>query len=361
MDGLLRRSPYLVFYWQRQELFIENYLTRVCVSAEPLAVRFLAFFERARPASELVAAMPAFPADTVRQAVASLVSHTLLETIDAGSKARDRAMRQWDRWGMEAQYFHWATKDVNYICPEDIGEYDEARAGEARVPAAFKRYSTSQVVNLPPAQTEIEAKFTAVLLARRTHRAFDGKPISLDELATLLKLTWGVSKWEEHRSFGPIGLKTSPSGGARHPIEVYIAVHNVRGLKQGLYHYSADRHRLHVIRQGNVKQRAERYCGRQWWTKDAAALFFMTAVFERTMWLYDSSRALRNIYTEAGHLCQTFCLTATALKLAPFCTAALADSMIERDLGLDGIRESVLYVAGVGRGGVDGSAAVEHL
>ncbi len=34
--------------------------------------------------------------------------------------------------------------------------------------------------------------------------------------------------------------------------------------------------------------------------------------------------------------------------LAPFCTAALKDTLIEKDLGIDGIRESVLYVAGVG-------------
>jgi hypothetical protein len=39
---------------------------------------------------------------------------------------------------------------------------------------------------------------------------------------------------------------------------------------------------------------------------------------------------------------------ATWLGLAPFCTAAFEDTMIEKDLGVDGIRESALYVAGVG-------------
>ena len=257
-------------------------------------------------------------------------------------------MRGWNRWGIEARFFHGATKDVKFIRPEDMGVFDEARKRKSRSPAAFKRYPGAKTIDLPPAQTDLPAKFTDVLYARRTQRHFDGRRITLEELATLLKLTWGVSQWKDTSTFGRIGLKTSPSGGARHPIEVYLAVHNVRGLKQGLYHYSADRHRLHVIRYGNVKRRAEHYCGNQWWTKDAAALFFMTAVFERTMWLYDTSRALRNIYIEAGHLCQTFCLTATALKIASFCTSALADSMIERDLGLDGIRESVLYVAAAG-------------
>jgi hypothetical protein len=57
---------------------------------------------------------------------------------------------------------------------------------------------------------------------------------------------------------------------------------------------------------------------------------------------------------EAGHLCQTFCLTATSMRLAPFCTMAFADSKIEKVLGLDGVSESVLYVAGAGMPPKDG-------
>ncbi|HWY72768.1 MAG TPA: nitroreductase family protein, partial [Burkholderiaceae bacterium] len=59
-------------------------------------------------------------------------------------------------------------------------------------------------------------------------------------------------------------------------------------------------------------------------------------------------RAYRVVLLDAGHLCQTFCLTATRIGLAPFSTAALKDTLIEQDLGIDGISESVLYVAGVG-------------
>jgi nitroreductase len=54
------------------------------------------------------------------------------------------------------------------------------------------------------------------------------------------------------------------------------------------------------------------------------------------------------VLLDAGHLCQTFCLAATRMGLAPFSTAALKDSLIEQDLGIDGISESVLYVAGIG-------------
>ncbi len=74
----------------------------------------------------------------------------------------------------------------------------------------------------------------------------------------------------------------------------------------------------------------------------------MTGVFSRTMWKYHKPRAYRVVLLDAGHLGQTFCLTATRMGLAPFSTAALKDTLIERDLGIDGISESVLYVAGIG-------------
>jgi SagB-type dehydrogenase family enzyme len=82
---------------------------------------------------------------------------------------------------------------------------------------------------------------------------------------------------------------------------------------------------------------------------NASAMVFFTAIFERILWRYPYARAYRAALIESGHVCQTFCLTATRLGLAPFCVMALADSLIEHDLGIDGIRESVLYAAGVGR------------
>ncbi len=74
----------------------------------------------------------------------------------------------------------------------------------------------------------------------------------------------------------------------------------------------------------------------------------MTAVFARTQWKYPAPRAYRIVLIDAGHVCQTFCLVATWLGLAPFCTMAFADSRIEAALRIDGVAESVLYAAGVG-------------
>ena len=97
-----------------------------------------------------------------------------------------------------------------------------------------------------------------------------------------------------------------------------------------------------------MKKQVLRYVLGQSHVARACAVCFMTAIFPRSMYKYRSARAYRIVTLETGHLAQTFCLVATWLGLAPFTTAAVADTAIESALGLDGVNESMMYVAGVG-------------
>ena len=187
-----------------------------------------------------------------------------------------------------------------------------------------------------------------MLLERRTWRSFGTAPVSLSDMSTLLNLTWGVQRTVDRGELGTVRLKTSPSSGARQPLEAYMLARTVEGLEPGLYHYCADNHSLEMIRQGATSRTIQRYIPGQWWYDSAAALFLMTAVFARTQWRYRFPRAYRSVLLEAGHVCQTFCLAATWLGLAPFCTGRFADSYVERQLRVDGVTESFVYGAGVG-------------
>ena len=106
-------------------------------------------------------------------------------------------------------------------------------------------------------------------------------------------------------------MKTSPSGGSRHPLELYVCARRVAGLEPGLYHYAADDHCLERLARHNRPARVRRYLPGQFFYEGAAALLFFTAVFERYQWKYHSARAYRAVFIEAGHQCQTFCLLAT--------------------------------------------------
>lgn len=213
------------------------------------------------------------------------------------------------------------------------------------MPAPIKRLRRAATIPLTP--PEMTGEFPQVLLGRRTWRRFGKGPVAQSDLATTLALAVGVQQWVP-TEFGPLPLKTSPSGGARHPIEAYVCVRRVTGIRPGLYHYAADVHRLEQIRLGDMTDRLRTWMPHSGYFANAAFLVVLSAVLERQVWRYPYARAYRAALAEAGHVCQTFCLAATWRGLAPFCLMGLDDAAIEKDLGLDGVRETVLYVAGAG-------------
>jgi SagB-type dehydrogenase family enzyme len=254
---------------------------------------------------------------------------------------------QWADWNPAAGYFHFSTKDAHGpMVPAVTMRRLRRRARLHPLPPATKRYPGRAHLALPPPDTTGE--FARTLLERRTWRTFSRRPIDMAQVATLLGLTFGVQQWKDVRGIGRLAAKTSPSGGSRHPIEAYVLALRVTGLPRGIYHYDAGHHRLERLSgQASASQFVE-YLNGQTWFGGAALGIIMTAVFARTQWKYRAPRAYRAVLIEAGHVCQTFCLLATSLGLAPFCTMALADTRVERGLGIDGVSESALYAAGVG-------------
>jgi SagB-type dehydrogenase family enzyme len=172
--------------------------------------------------------------------------------------------------------------------------------------------------------------------------------LPLPTLGNLLGWTTGVQQWATLRGQGELPMKTSPSGGSRHPLELYVCVRRVDGLAPGIYHYASDNHCLELVARHKRPVRVQRYLPTQFYYEGAAALLLFTAVFDRYQWKYETPRAYRAVFIEAGHQCQTFCLMATDLGLAPFCSMALADREIEKDLRIDGVSEAAVYAAGVG-------------
>ena len=344
---LFHRAPLLISYWDDADLIFENYASGARVSAEPLTTQILHFFGRWQSIDALADHLQEYTPASLRIAVGALERRGLLQRADRPADRRTAASEGWTAWNPAAGFFHASTKDVTFARdPLAVERRLRRRARAVPLPAQFKHLPRAAQLALPSPKRD--ASFPQTLLARRTWRDFSTSRVSKADAATLLGLTWGVQGWVDVPGQGRLPLKTSPSGGARHPIEVYMLARRVEGVRPGFYHYAADRHRLERLRTGASRRQILKYLPGQPWFGTAAAVMFMTAVFARTQWKYEFPRAYRVVLAEAGHLCQTFCLTATWLGLAPFCTMALADSLIERDLGIDGVNESILYAAGVG-------------
>jgi SagB-type dehydrogenase family enzyme len=347
--GRLRRAASIVCYWRDGKLVFENYLTHVLISADPIVVSLLDYFSEFRATAQVRSLASGFTPSSVDSALRQLTRRGfLVQEGSVAARADSKFLESWSPWLPGGGLLHFSTRDLPYV--SDLGEsrrmlLDRARGEPA--PPAVKQYPHAARVQLPNPNTKGE--FPQVLLARRTWREFSDRRMDLEDLSTLLWLTCGVQYWVKlPGSIGRVALKTSPSAGARHPLEAYMAVLRVRGLPRGLYHYSPDTHLLELLRRGCGSRQFASYLAGQSWYGSASILMFMSAVFERNQWKYPDSAAYRTVILDAGHMCQTFCLTATWLGLAPFCTMALAESKVEKALGLDGISESVVYAAGVG-------------
>jgi SagB-type dehydrogenase family enzyme len=341
----IRRARAVLVDWRDGKLILRNYQTQVSASADPESVRFLHLLEDWTRPAHLYAQLPEYTPRSILAGLRELLRNTFVIEEGTSQAKRDAELASvWSDWLPHAS-FHFATKDVEYLQPPV--SFFKRYLAESTQPPLLKSYNKSPRIELPIEATK-ESEFSRVLLARKTHREFSRKQVPLSIISTLLHHTWGVTGKINAPPFGRLFHKTSPSGGARHPGEVYLLAMRVSGLAQGLYHYDGLHHRLARLRQMRTAKKAVAYAAGQEFVEDASALFIMTAVFPRTQWKYRFARTYRIVLLETGHLCQTFCLVATWLGLAPFCTAAFQDTLIEKELGLDGIRESVLYLAGVG-------------
>jgi SagB-type dehydrogenase family enzyme len=347
MIPVYRRSPFIVSYWLGKQFVIENFATRKRITADPVTCAILDFFQDGRTLRDFAARFEEYDLASLRRSVYLLVQHSMLDLLRKKRNPSLSAHEAWGHWNPVAGFFHFSTKDADYeVSTEEGYTFLQQLSRSHPKPFPVKRYPRGKKIHLewPKARSE----FPRILLSRRTWRKFSKQPVDLSMLGALLGLTWGVQGWVKVPRVGSLAFRTSPSGGSLHPIEAYVLARNVRGLRPGVYHYDGAAHRLDLLRHGANSRQLFNYLAGQWWFSGASFIVFMTAVFARTQWKYDYARAYRAILMEAGHLSQTFCLTATWLGLAPFCTIAFNDSLIERALGVDGISESVLYAAGAG-------------
>jgi SagB-type dehydrogenase family enzyme len=339
-----RRSPHLVLFWRDGQLLIFNYATGDIAETTPDVSSLLDYCGTWRtPAA--IAHYLGVGLSLGRTLIRRLTSRGLLQQSDRPVDPRDTTMAHFAEWNPAAGLFHTASRNVRFLSPRKAAAFTHLRARRRPVPSPVKRLRGAPVLPLPP--PDYSGEFPDVLLRRRTWRRFGSGPVPLEDLATTLALSVGVQQWVP-TSFGRVPLKTSPSGGARHPIEAYVCVRRVTGAEAGLYHYASGEHRLERIRRGDMTARLRQWMPHSGYFARAAFVVVLTAVLERQVWRYPYARAYRAALAEAGHVCQTFCLAATWRGLAPFCLMGLHDTLIEQDLGIDGVRETALYVAGAG-------------
>jgi putative peptide maturation dehydrogenase len=199
----------------------------------------------------------------------------------------------------------------------------------------------------------LEGAFFDALQRRRTTRGFRvDQALPLAQLETVLFAVFAAQGIKEFAPGISAIRRTSPSGGALHPVEAYVVAHHVDGLSAGLYHYESGAHVLALLEpleRAEARQLIEDFTSGQTYFADVQAAVIHVARFDRNLWKYDRHRkAYKTIFMDSAHLSQTFYLTATHLELGAFYTAAINDADIGVRLRLDPLREAAVAINGLG-------------
>jgi SagB-type dehydrogenase family enzyme len=246
-----------------------------------------------------------------------------------------------------AETFHETTK----LNRENIGLLSKRVGMIVRDPKirtmmsrSWKTYRGQPTVPLPPvnlgAMSLADALDGRESISSRAGGAFSGKPLTLEQLGSVLGGSYGLTRGMpiggtgETQHFRPV-----TSAGGLYPLEIYPLIFNVDGLAEGVYHYHPRDHSLETVRPGPCLADFLSLTTYGDMCRNAGVIFVVTSVFHRNMSKY-LHRGYRFVLNDAGALLQTLYLTGTALGLGTCALGGFFDDELGNLLGINNVDEA---------------------
>jgi SagB-type dehydrogenase family enzyme len=249
------------------------------------------------------------------------------------STAAEKRSSWWAEFGWrEARTYHEATRDYPFLQMDEPGAFahDSQRmheyGDEGAAPSVYQHLGDGGTVELPglrPGESPdewLERMSADVCFGERAQITIAGGSRCV--------------------------LKSIPSGGARHPTEIFLAAFDVPGVPEGIYHYDVERHALDRVRSGQHRDAfadATLDLFAKYETPPAAALVFTSRV-ERAMWRYRDPRSFRAIQVDAGHGVMAYRHVGRMLGFRTYALQKMRDREVAGLLGLDLVVQPPLYV-----------------
>jgi SagB-type dehydrogenase family enzyme len=128
-------------------------------------------------------------------------------------------------------------------------------------------------------------------------------------------------------------------------------VNRVEGLDLGIYFLNVTNFSLEMKNRGDFSLQIAQAALDQDIAREAAVVFVWVAVIHRSRQKY-RQRAYRYIYLDCGHIGQNLYLAATAMGLGCCGIAAFFDDEVNNLIEVDGLEETAIYLASVGKKGI---------
>lgn len=175
-----------------------------------------------------------------------------------------------------------------------------------------------------------EGPVAEALYNRVSRRSYSNQALQLSQVGSLL---WSAGGINVDGLTGP--TRTSPSAGARYPLDIYLVAGNVEGLEAGIYRYIYENHALEpVVLEDRRLLLAEAALG-QGFIADAPVVIALVAYYERTTSRY-GDRGERYVYMDTGYASQSIYLQAEEMGLGTVAVGAFDDAEIAEVLLTEG-------------------------
>ena len=345
----LRRARTLVLTFVDATPILRNFMTRHAMPVNGFALDLVSRADRWQTPEDFRVVYAGVPPALIETYLRGLTEQGFLVVEGTPAAAIDAEYETFWQWDTAAMY-HFGVKDPPWLNAQQSAEWmHHVSATKPAVPLCTTNDGLENVVAMEP--PDLEHGLLSIMNRRRSVRSYVSEPVSRRALGDCLFAGLGITGLLNTRLPGEdprVLLKMTPSGGARNPYEGFVYARRVADLDFGLYHYSAIDHTLGLLTKTPVVTTSQLFAG-QHWTEGAAFAILLVANFGRTMWKYPHPNAYRVVLMEAGHIGQNVALAAAEHGLSATPTAAINDTAAQALLGLDWVRQSLVYAILVGK------------
>ncbi|MBB3101598.1 SagB-type dehydrogenase family enzyme [Actinoplanes campanulatus] len=215
-------------------------------------------------------------------------------------------------------------------------------------PEHYSPKSTGRAISVGIQQLGEAPTLEKVLNSARPINKFVGPPPTFE--AVLAGLVDAVAPQRViEGSLGAYQQRSYPSGGARHPFEVYVISKGIDGLPLGAYWFDPVTHELHPRDSTFTPEHIDASCFGKGGIVSSKISLAITCRWLRHSWKYRYARSYRMLLLELGHMYQAINFSMRARGVDAYhCPSIHDDNWLEiLDLDDDG-REGPMYVLGLG-------------
>lgn len=266
----------------------------------------------------------------------------------------------------------WRTPAIHHLAgfgmrfmPDDRGgaDYDDIYAEMLSDPAAppqpgaIRGVPEGALFEVPLAEASFldpGLSVQSVLENAKQVYAFDRHVLPFSLVHGILAATFTNQRYQK-TGLGPAAMRSYPSGGSRHPLEVYLLTRRSDGERPaGVYYFAPDGGGLHLLREDHeAASELDRACFLKRGVRSSDFAVLISVRWLRHMWKYRYARSYRMVLLEVGHALQSLSFAAGSQLTETYYCPSYNDSELNRLCGLsDPFDESIGVVMTLGRHGL---------